>query len=183
MLLPLLDRLNPFTIEETAALAQLRQFLQMSDNPYDRSNLIAHVVADAWIVNPARTHVLMVEHKLNKCWMAPGGHCDGDPDVMAGALREAQEEAGLTDLKPLLNGNIFTLNSGHVPLRTRNGVVEPDHIHFDVCFAFEAQDNAALAISDESTGLQWIALSEIENYNTFPSHRHRITKTRAGLLG
>lgn len=183
MLLPLLDRLTPSNVEETAALVQLRQFLQMTDNAYDRSNLIAHVVADAWIVNPARTRVLMVEHKLNKCWMAPGGHCDGDPDVMAGALREAREEAGVTDLRPLLNGNIFTLNSGHVPLRIREGKVEPDHIHFDVCFAFEADDNVPLMISDESTGLEWIALTDIEKRKTFPVHHHRIEKTRAGILG
>lgn len=182
MLHALLDRFSPATPEETAALTQLRQFLQMTDNAYDRSNLIAHVVADAWIVNPARSHVLMVEHKVNKCWMAPGGHCDGDPDVMAGALREAREEAGVTDLRPLLGGGIFTLNSGHVPLRRREGRIEPDHIHFDVCFAFEAEDNMPLTISDESTGLEWIALAEIGDYNTFAVHRHRIDKTRAGVL-
>ena len=89
MLHKLLDKFAPMDAEEEAALAQIRQFLAMTKNAYDRSNLVAHVVADAWIVNPSRSHVIMVEHKLNQHWMAPGGHCDGSEDVMAAALREA----------------------------------------------------------------------------------------------
>jgi len=182
MLRPLVDSHAPFNAEEAAITAQLRQFLDTSPNPYDRSNLVAHVVADAWIVNPARSPVLLVEHGLNKCWMAPGGHCDGDPDVFAAARREVMEETGITALRPLLDGRIFDIHSGHVPMREKDGVLEPTHVHFDVCFAFEADDAAPLQLSHESTGLRWFALDALTQENFFPGHRRRIEKTLAGYL-
>lgn len=180
----LLDVFAPYDAEEKAICDQLRQFINHSPNPYGRDNLTAHVVADAWIVNPARDAVILVEHLLNKFWMAPGGHCDGSPDVFGAALREAEEEAGLTaaHLRPLLNGGIFDINSGFVTLRHKEWGIEPTHVHFDVCFAFEADDNVPLTVSHESTGLKWMPLDGIENSGFFPSHLRRVHKMRAGIL-
>lgn len=169
---------TPFDEMEAAHLEQLRQFLSDSTNPYDRSNLVGHVVAEAWIVNPAREKVVLVEHKLSKVWLAPGGHCDGDPDVFAGAVREAAEETGLINLKPLLGGGIFDINVGPVKTRERHGKLEPTHLHFDVCYIFEAPDGAPLTISDESTDLAWVLVDDIKNLTTLPGHYRRPGKTK-----
>lgn len=179
---PTSPRLRGADEMERLHIVQLKQFLAETDNAYDRSNLLGHVVADAWIVNPARTHVVLVEHAFGKIWMAPGGHCDGNPDVFAAAVREAEEETGLTNLKPLLDGNIFDINVGIVPAREKKWGIEPPHLHFDICFAFEAPDNAPLNISDESDNLAWVALSEMKNLVTQPTHYRRPAKTLAGLL-
>lgn len=168
---------------EAATLQQLNMFLMSTGNAYDRSNLVAHVVADAWIVNPARTHVVMVEHKLDEVWGAPGGHCDGSPDVIEAARREALEEAGLSDLTLLLDGAVYDLCSGTVPYRMKAWGAEPAHLHFDVCFAFEAPDNAPLTISDESTGLAWIPIRETARYRPRAAHQRRIDKMLKGVLG
>ena len=167
----------PFDDLEKLHVEQLRQFLAESQNPYDCSNLVAHVVAEAWIVNPSRDHVVLVEHALSKVWLAPGGHCDGDPDVFSNAVREAEEETGLTNLKPLLGDTIFDLNVGAVPTRERHGVNEPIHLHFDVCYAFEAPSNAPLTISDESTDLAWVAIADVPNRKTISGHYRRPIKT------
>ncbi len=178
----LLKNYKPYDANEAAIVQQLHQFLAAGDNHYDRSNLIAHIVADAWIVDPARRNVVMVEHGLNKTWMAPGGHCDGSSDVIDAARREAEEEAGLTGLSLLLGGGIYDINSGNVPLRERQGVIEPAHVHFDICFAFEAPENAPLKISDESSNLRWIAVEDLDRIDYWPSHKRRIDKMRAGIL-
>ena len=170
-LLNLLTNYTPFDEMERLHVLQISQFLKESTNAYDRSNLLGHVVADAWIVNPQRTHVVLLEHGLGKLWMAPGGHCDGNPDVFATAVREAEEETGLVNLKPLLDEKIFDVNVGIVPAREKEWGMEPPHLHFDICFAFEAPDNAPLKISDEMKDLA-----------TQPTHYRRLAKTLAGIL-
>lgn len=171
-----LENYKPFDEIEALHIEQLKQFLDDSSNPYDRSNLIAHVIADAWIVNPERDHIVLVEHRLSKVWVTPGGHCDGNPDVFSNAVREAHEETGLTNLRPLLGGNIFDINVAPVPTRHRHGIHEPAHMHFDVCYAFEAPNDAPLTISDESTDLRWVPLADINNLTTIPSHYRRPLK-------
>lgn len=173
----LLTAYQPADDQEAAMKRQLQQFIATSDNAYSRDNLTAHVVADAWIVNPTRTHVLLVEHTLNKHWMAPGGHCDGSDDVIDVARREAFEEAGISDLKLINGGQIFDIQTGYVPARVKPHGIEPLHLHFDVCFAFEGDDSLPLLISNESTDLKWVALSDIPQINFWSGHQRRPGKT------
>ena len=181
-LVELLASYKPFDELEALHIRQLVQFLSMGNNHYDRTNLLGHVVADAWIVNPERNKVVLIEHGLNKLWMAPGGHCDGDTDVLAPARREVWEETGLADITPLLDGGIYDINVGVVPTREKNGTLEPSHIHFDICFAFEASEHVPLKISLESTGLAWVLLEDFPALNTSPSHNRRLLKTQRSIL-
>jgi len=181
MLEKLLTDYIPFDATEAVISRQLIQFLSGSNNAYDRSNLTAHVVADAWIVNPARTHVVLHHQVANDLWTTPGGHCDGSNDILSAARREAEEESGLTDLKVLLGGRIFDLNSGNIALKMKPHGLEPAHIHFDVCFAFEAPESALLRISEESHTLRWVPLDEAYKL-VLPEHQRRIEKTRKGLI-
>ena len=178
----LLATYTPFDEDEVFHLQQFRQFLSETGNAYDRSNLLGHIVADAWIVNPQRDQVVLLEHPLNNTWLAPGGHCDGNPDVFASAVREAEEETGLTELKPLLGGDIYDLNVHPIPIHEKDGQMIPAHLHLGACFAFEAPHNAPLTISEESNKLAWVPIAKIKEFNYLPSHTRRITKTHARLL-
>ena len=47
---------------------------------------------------------MLTHHKKLGCWLQPGGHADGDSDVAAVSLREAEEESGLeSDYSEILN--------------------------------------------------------------------------------
>lgn len=167
---------TPFDDLESACWQQVKQFLSFAADPFDRANLSGHIVADAWILNPAMTQVVMIEHGVHRHWNTPGGHCDGSADVFTAAMREAEEEAGLKNLTPLGDG-IFDIHTGWVAPRVKNGILEPMHLHFDVCYAFVAPDDAPLIISDESTDLRWIDLENPPDLLFAPSFKRRREKT------
>lgn len=175
-----LVRYTPFDALETLQVKQLEQFLSMSGNPYARDNLVAHIVADAWIMNQDLAKVLLMHHAYKGAWFSPGGHCDGNPDVLATATREIDEETGLTDIR-LLSDNLFDVNCGYVPYREKPHGAEPLHLHFDICFLFQADDQAPLTLSDEGSELRWVPVSELPSINIFHEHRRRITKTLAAF--
>lgn len=184
---PLTDLLSnyaAFDDSEDVAISSLCQFLQSSDNPYDRRNLFGHVVCDAWVVSPDRSQVLLLVHGEGKQWCAPGGHPDGSPDLLAAAQRELLEETGITsqNSRILLSGRLFDVNVGLVPERQKTHGLEPPHIHFDICFAFEANpDFVTLSISHESNDLRWIPIQEALDI-IMPCHRRRVRKTLKGTL-
>ena len=176
----LLKNYKPWNEEEDALVKQLKQFLAMTENAYDRSNAVGHVVANAWIVNAARSKVVLVEYVNENIWLAPGGHCDGSPDVRAAALREAEEETGLLTLKPLLNGNVFDVTAGWIPTRKKVDGLETAHVH--VCFAFEADERESLVVSEESSNIAWVELKNIDKINYFERQKHLVLKILAGVL-
>jgi len=162
----LLERLKAHTTafqEEARFIPRFLMLLQ-SARCYHRDHLPGHITGSAWIVDETKTHTLLVHHaKLGK-WLQPGGHADGDENILNVATREVQEETGLTNLRMLTTG-IFDLDIHPIPAR----IDFPGHLHYDIRFAFIASRKAALKISDESHDLKWIPLenvAELTQYNT-----------------
>ena len=127
-----------------------------SPRSYHRDHLPGHITASAWIVDEEKKNALLVHHaKLNK-WLQPGGHADGEEDVVNVATREVEEETGLSNLSLLVPG-IFDLDIHPIPARKDF----PEHLHYDIRFAFIASRKEVLKISDESNDLKWINLKEV----------------------
>lgn len=146
------------------------------DNPqiFERAQSI-HVTASAWVVNPARSRVLMVHHGKLHQWFQPGGHADGDNDVMRVALREASEESGLDETHiRLLSEQIFDVDIHWVPDTEK----APAHGHIDIRFLVEADDSLSVPGSDESHEVRWIDLHEVSAYSRLRSTWRMLDKTR-----
>jgi len=106
-----------------------------------RSCLTGHLTGSAWIVSPDRQRTLLTHHGKLDRWLQLGGHADGDPDLLAVALREAREESGLTGCGPSRRRRSTWTGTGF-----RNARASRPHHHYDVRFMIEA-DPAILGFS------------------------------------
>ncbi|MFO1469452.1 MAG: NUDIX hydrolase [Turneriella sp.] len=155
----LLERLQTyphFFVEEKAAVPRFLRLLQSAD-AYQRLHLPGHITGSAWIVDPGRTQTLLVHHAKLNIWVQPGGHADGDEDILSVALREAREETGLNALSVV--PDFFDIDIHTIPARPDIG----QHDHYDVRFLFEADPAQRIVVSEESHDAKWIALGKLED--------------------
>lgn len=143
----------------------VRRFVRAHSDCFERTCRVGHVTGSAWVLSPDRRQVLLVRHRKLGRWLQPGGHADGDPDVLAVALREAQEETGLERLGLLpgaLGGLPLDVDVHAIPARPG----EPAHLHHDVRFLLLAQPGQTLRRSEESEDLAWferVQLAEVSD--------------------
>ncbi len=68
----------------------------------------------------------MAYHNLYDSWAWLGGHADGDRDLLAVAMREVREESGLTEVRPVSAGHLFSGNpDGGRPRKARPATSPP----------------------------------------------------------
>jgi 8-oxo-dGTP pyrophosphatase MutT (NUDIX family) len=173
-ILSLLKKHNPADPSERQMLAEAIRFIEENPDCFERSLLKGHVCGSAWVVNPERTHTLLMHHaKLNK-WVQPGGHCDGDPDVLKVAIKEANEETGLP-ANPVSPG-IFDIDNHLIP--QKGGL--PEHRHYDIRFLLEAKkEEDILPNNHEAFSVRWIRLEDVPAYNSTESILRMMRKTKA----
>jgi 8-oxo-dGTP pyrophosphatase MutT (NUDIX family) len=125
-----------------------------------RTCLAGHLTGSAFVVDADREHALLTHHAKLDRWLQPGGHADGEPDLLAVALREASEETGVGGIRPV-TGAVFDVDRHWIPPRPG----EPGHWHHDVRFLLQADRQAPLVVSHESRALAWAPLVSLGDYN------------------
>ncbi|RYC66386.1 MULTISPECIES: NUDIX hydrolase [Spirosoma] len=169
-LLNLLRQYRPADPEEQTMTARTIDFVEKNPACFERSLPDGHITGSAWVVEqkagqgqPAISRVVLIHHRKLDRWLQPGGHADGDPDVAAVALREAQEETGLNNLKLVGHADgspaIFDVDIHTIPAR---GDV-PEHLHYDIRFLVEADPEEAFRANHETKDIQWFSLEKAES--------------------
>jgi len=103
--------------------------------------------------------MLVVYHNIYDAWIFPGGHADGEEDLLNVARREVEEETGLQT--KVLDDKIFAISASPIVGHIKRGKYVPSHIHLDVVYLLEADDTEKLTYrSDESKGVKWINLED-----------------------
>lgn len=128
--LSLLDTFAPATPWDRWRRDQTQAFVRTHANVLHRANLQGHLTGSAFVVDPRRRRFLLVRHRRLDKWIQPGGHADGDPDLLAVAAREVEEETGLAPAP--VDGRVFDLDVHTIPATP----AVPAHRHYDVRFLF-----------------------------------------------
>jgi len=129
-----------------------------------RDNGIAHVTSSGFVVNKTRNKVLMVHHNIFNAWSWPGGHADGEEDLLLVAIKEVREETGAKHVLPV-SRDILSLDIIPVLGHIRKGKYVSPHLHISVAYLLEADENELTVVKpDENSGVQWIPLQEIDKY-------------------
>lgn len=155
----------PYDEKEQVDKETMLKYIENNEDVLTRDNNIAHFTASAWITNKDRTKVLMIHHNIYNSWAWVGGHADGDEDLFHVINKEIEEETGLTSIRPLID-TIFGLNIVTVDAHIKRGKQVNSHLHFDLEYLFEADEDLELTIKeDENSGVKWIPIDEVNNYS------------------
>lgn len=137
------------------AAALFLAFLDSAPDVFERHHPPGHFTGSAWLVSADGQHVLLTHHRKLGRWLQLGGHADGDHDLARVALREAEEESGLSGLS--VEPAIFDLDRHLIPARGD----EPAHWHYDVRYVVRAGASEAFCVSEESLALAWRRIDEL----------------------
>lgn len=140
---------------ERRAYDLFRDFVRTYPDCCERTLGMGHLTGSAWLVSADGERVLLTHHRKLDRWLQLGGHADGDSDLMRVALREAEEESGLSGLR--IEPGIFDLDRHRIPAR----VGEPEHWHYDLRFVVRASHDEAFVVNEESHDLAWRPIAEI----------------------
>jgi 8-oxo-dGTP pyrophosphatase MutT (NUDIX family) len=148
--LALLSNWEPPSAEQAALREQYVDHLDRHHDGLWRHGPPAHLTASCFVLDRALEHVLLCLHGKGRFWVQFGGHLEpGDPTLPAAALREAEEESGLTQLA-LVSASPVDLDR-HQLSAAFGRCTE----HLDVAFAATADRAAATSVSPESDDVAW----------------------------
>ena len=138
-----------------ALLVDFLEFARGHSDCCERTLEFGHFTGSAWLVSANGEKVLLTHHRKLNRWLQLGGHADGSGDLADVALREAEEESGLIDLR--IERGIFDLDRHRIPARKD----EPEHWHYDVRFVVHVGASEEFVVGPESHDLAWREIIEL----------------------
>lgn len=156
-LLQLLENYYPTDTQEQESKQRIINFINNHKNCFERSLQNGHITASGWLLNKDQTKSLLMHHAKLDLWVQPGGHCDGESDVLTVAIKECQEESGINNIKPI-SFEIFDIDVHAVPARQN----EPKHDHYDIRFLLKVTSDEDIIPNKESKELRWISKNPLE---------------------
>jgi 8-oxo-dGTP pyrophosphatase MutT (NUDIX family) len=152
----LLGAYQPGSAEEREDVERLRRLVHEVADPWTRASPL-HVTGSAIVVHPPTRRVLLRWHDRMQAWLQVGGHGDpGESDPFSVALREAEEETGLTDLAPWPEKRILQVAVVPVPA----GKGEPEHHHGDIRYGLATKSPDHVRAENDTAALMWLDVDD-----------------------
>ncbi len=166
-LIELLDNYHPIFEDEAVFKQRMISFVNKYPDCFERSLEIGHITASAWLLSRDGTQALLLHHAKLNSWFQLGGHCDGNSDVLAVAVKEAQEESGIKSIAPV-STKIFDIDIHRIPANSR----EKEHDHYDVRFLLQVTSDEQVVQNRESKELRWVG----KNLDTLPTQNRSVIR-------
>lgn len=162
----LLHRLHNYipTSSEEMFHKDMIDFIHKNEDCFERMLTVGHITASAWILNKNHDKALLLHHAKLDRWFQLGGHCDGDSDTVAVAIKEAQEESGIISIEALIP-EIFDIDIHFIPDNPK----EKGHYHYDVRYLLHVTSDEDVQMNRESKALKWIGKNAKELPTDTPS--------------
>ena len=151
----------PVNEQESKDKEIIIDFINKNKDVLTRENEVAHLTSSGFIVNKNRDKVLMIHHNIYNSWGWTGGHADGDSDLLEVAIKEAKEETGITNVRPIIDDicciDILTVK-GHI----KKGKYVAPHLHLSVAYVLEADEAEEVKVKeDENSGVKWVDIDRV----------------------
>ena len=157
----LIEEYRPFNEQEATDKKSFIKFIDTFDDTLTRDNLIGHFSATAFVVTEDFSKTVLVHHNIFNGFIEPGGHADGDSDLLAVAKREVEEETGL--IATPYQDSPFAIKVEAINAHIKNGKFVPSHLHYDVLFLMTIKMNEMdkiRVLESENSAVKWVDLDE-----------------------
>lgn len=163
-----LEKFVPYNEQEETDKRIMLKYLKDFDDVLTRQNEYGHFTSSAFILNKERTKLLMIYHKIYNSWAWTGGHSDGDNDLLYVAMKEAKEETGIKNVRPI-SEDIYSIEIVTVDGHEKRGKYVGSHVHLNVTYLLEADENEEIHIKeDENSGVKWFQINEVVKASSEP---------------
>ena len=164
----MLKQYVPYNEQEKEDIDIIIKAEQIFGDILNRTNNFCHLTSSAFVINKDHTKVLSAYHNLYNSWSWLGGHADGDDDMLYVAQKEVKEESSLQNFTLIGNGPI-SVEILSVSSHTKRGKYVSAHIHLNVTYLFEADENEIVHIKeDENSNIAWLTFDELITKSTEP---------------
>ena len=156
-----IEKYIPFNEQEKIDKENWINFLETFEDTLTRDNTFGHITSTAFVVNEDLTKAVLLYHNIYDGYTFPGGHADGDENLLEVAIKEVYEETGLKTT-PIFN-DIFAIQCLPVKGHVRKGKYVSAHTHFDVIYLLSCpneQINNIRIQEDENKDVKWVDLDK-----------------------
>lgn len=137
-------------------------------NILTRENEIAHMTSSGLILNDKLDKILMIHHNIYNTWTWTGGHADGEMNMLETAVKEAKEETGLENIRPL-SSEMASIDILPVYGHVKRGKYVSAHLHLNTSYALIADESEELVVNEEETsGVGWVDVDRLHEYSNEP---------------
>ena len=120
----------------------------------------------AFIFSADKASVLLIRYKQLQKLLQPGGHVEReDQSIFDACRREVSEETGIQNMRFLsfsIVGVPIDIDIHTIPYNPKKG--EPEHKHYDFCFACITNKNTVTIQEEEVDGYVWLSVDELKQY-------------------